>query len=107
MCDHLRGEVDDLICLATPGPFYGVGQFYYDFSQVSDQEVSELLDRAAREVERTKTRVSLGDGSTISVTVEAGLPKLIALIDLKRQMMGGHVAECRGIGVLQLLGRHF
>jgi putative phosphoribosyl transferase len=51
-CDHLRGEVDDLICLATPDPFYGVGQFYYDFSQVSDQEVNELLDRAAREVDK-------------------------------------------------------
>jgi putative phosphoribosyl transferase len=51
-CDHLRGEVDDLICLATPDPFYGVGQFYYDFSQVSDQEVNELLDRAAREMDK-------------------------------------------------------
>ncbi len=51
-CDHLRGEVDDLICLATPEPFYGVGQFYYDFSQVSDQEVNELLDRAAREIDK-------------------------------------------------------
>ena len=51
-CDHLRAEVDDLICLATPEPFYGVGQFYYDFSQVSDQEVNELLDRAAREIDK-------------------------------------------------------
>lgn len=51
-CDHLRGEVDDLICLATPDPFYGVGQFYYDFSQISDQEVNELLDRAAREIDK-------------------------------------------------------
>ncbi len=51
-CDHLRGEVDDLICLATPDPFYGVGQFYRDFSQVPDQEVNELLDRAAREVDK-------------------------------------------------------
>jgi len=50
-CDHLRGEVDELICLATPEPFYGVGQFYYDFSQVSDQDVNELLDRAAREID--------------------------------------------------------
>lgn len=51
-CDHLRGEVDELICLATPEPFYGVGQFYYDFSQVSDEEVNELLDRAAQEIDR-------------------------------------------------------
>ena len=51
-CDHLRLEVDDLICLAMPEPFYGVGQFYYDFSQVSDQEVNELLDRAAQETKK-------------------------------------------------------
>lgn len=50
-CDHLRGGVDELICLAMPEPFYGVGQFYYDFSQVSDQEVNQLLDRAEREID--------------------------------------------------------
>ena len=33
--------------LEMPEPFYGVGQFYGDFSQVSDEEVNELLDRAA------------------------------------------------------------
>lgn len=49
-CNRLRNEVDDLVCLATPEPFYGVGQFYYDFSQTSDQEVNELLDRAADEI---------------------------------------------------------
>ena len=48
-CDRLRSEVQNLICLATPEPFYGVGQFYYDFSQVSDQEVNDWLDRADKE----------------------------------------------------------
>ena len=43
-------EVDDLVCLTMPEPFYGVGQFYFDFSQVSDQEVNELLDRATQEI---------------------------------------------------------
>ena len=49
-CDRLRPEVDDLVCLAMPEPFYGVGQFYLDFSQVSDKEVNELLDRATQEI---------------------------------------------------------
>jgi predicted phosphoribosyltransferase len=35
-----------------PEPFYGVGQFYYDFSQVSDQEVNELLDRTDLEIKK-------------------------------------------------------
>jgi putative phosphoribosyl transferase len=47
-CDHLRAEVDELICLETPEPFYGVGQFYEDFSQVSDEEVTRLLEEASR-----------------------------------------------------------
>lgn len=41
----LLPEVDDLVCLATPEPFYGVGQWYDDFSQTSDEEVRELLER--------------------------------------------------------------
>jgi putative phosphoribosyl transferase len=43
---RLQHEVDELVCLEMPEPFYGVGQFYHDFSQVSDDEVNELLDRA-------------------------------------------------------------
>lgn len=35
--------VDELICLHTPDDFYGVGQFYADFGQVSDDEVVEIL----------------------------------------------------------------
>ncbi len=46
-CDRLRSEVDELVCAETPEYFYGVGQFYEDFSQVSDEEVKELLGRAA------------------------------------------------------------
>jgi putative phosphoribosyl transferase len=36
-------EVDELVCLATPVWFGGVGQFYGDFSQVSDEEVIAIL----------------------------------------------------------------
>jgi len=47
-CNQLRSEADELVCLETPQPFYGVGQFYSDFSQVSDEEVKELLDTASQ-----------------------------------------------------------
>jgi predicted phosphoribosyltransferase len=33
----------------TPAPFYAVGNWYEDFSQTSDEEVRELLERAAEE----------------------------------------------------------
>ena len=48
-CDELRKEVDEVICMATPHPFGAVGIWYEDFSQTSDEEVRELLERAARE----------------------------------------------------------
>ena len=47
-CRELQAEVDDVVCLATPEPFYAIGQWYVDFGQTSDAEVQELLDRATR-----------------------------------------------------------
>jgi len=46
-CDRLRKEVDDLICVQTPEDFFAIGNFYSDFSQTADSDVTELLDRAA------------------------------------------------------------
>lgn len=37
-------EVNEVICLLTPPDFYSVGQFYEDFSPVSDDEVVKLLN---------------------------------------------------------------
>ncbi|MDH2347653.1 phosphoribosyltransferase [Bradyrhizobium sp. SSUT112] len=42
----LNSEADEIICLATPDPFYAVGLNYRDFRQTSDQEVVELLHRS-------------------------------------------------------------
>ena len=46
-CREIRNEVDDILCLHTPGSFMGVGQYYEDFSQTSDEEVRELLTAPA------------------------------------------------------------
>src|SRR6478735_1350792 len=43
----LADDVDDLVCLDQPSPFWAVGQVYGDFGQVGDEEVLSLLDRAA------------------------------------------------------------
>ena len=45
-CAELLAEVDDVVCAATPEPFYGVGRWYEDFSQTTDEEVRDLLGRA-------------------------------------------------------------
>jgi len=47
-CRSFEGKVDEVICVATPEPFYGVGAWYEDFSQTTDEEVCELLDKAAK-----------------------------------------------------------
>jgi putative phosphoribosyl transferase len=47
-CEELQAEVDDIVCAVTPEPFYAVGLWYKDFSQTTDEEVRELLARAAR-----------------------------------------------------------
>jgi putative phosphoribosyl transferase len=45
-CDEYRMGVDEIICAKTPEPFYGVGMWYEDFSQTTDEEVRELLEKA-------------------------------------------------------------
>ncbi|MCB2081686.1 MAG: phosphoribosyltransferase [Rickettsiales bacterium] len=45
-CRELEDIADEVVCLHTPEPFYGVGQWYTDFSQTSDQEVQEYLAHA-------------------------------------------------------------
>jgi predicted phosphoribosyltransferase len=48
-CADLQEEADDVICAATPEPFYAVGLWYNNFSQTTDEEVHDLLERAAEE----------------------------------------------------------
>jgi putative phosphoribosyl transferase len=45
---ELAAECDDLVCLATPEPFYAVGPHYQDFRQTTDEEVVRLLAEAQR-----------------------------------------------------------
>ena len=46
-CSEIADEVDEIICAATPEPFYAVGQWYQEFSQTTDEEVRDLLARAS------------------------------------------------------------
>jgi putative phosphoribosyl transferase len=63
-CMRLRREVDDLICLDTPENFFAIGEFYEDFSQVSDEEVTTLLQRnveqRSQEVATTRRGIRKG-----------------------------------------------
>jgi predicted phosphoribosyltransferase len=44
-CGDFKREGIAVVCLRTPEPFQAVGLWYDDFSQTTDEEVQELLDR--------------------------------------------------------------
>jgi predicted phosphoribosyltransferase len=45
--ERMKREADEVVCLSTPADFYAVGQFFSDFRQVTDEEVTEILARAS------------------------------------------------------------
>lgn len=53
--DELRNMADEFICLYTPSDFMAVGNYYRDFSQVTDEEVAEILreSRVPREWDKS------------------------------------------------------
>jgi putative phosphoribosyl transferase len=53
-CAAIATLVDSLVCLETPDPFYAVGLWYEDFDQTSDEEVHDLLERAASRAARSR-----------------------------------------------------
>jgi len=55
-CDEYRMGVDEIICAKTPEPFLGVGMWYEDFSQTTDDEVRDLLEKARNETHQTNQR---------------------------------------------------
>ena len=46
-CEEVAKEADEAVCLNTPPFFQAVGQYYQDFSQTSDDDVRDLLNKAA------------------------------------------------------------
>ena len=46
-CKELQQTADEVVCAVTPEPFYAVGGSYADFRQTTDEEVRDLLQRAA------------------------------------------------------------
>ena len=44
--ERIAKETDEVVCLATPLNFFAVGQFFLEFSQVSDEEVVAILKKS-------------------------------------------------------------
>ncbi|HEX5975220.1 MAG TPA: phosphoribosyltransferase, partial [Rubrobacteraceae bacterium] len=56
----LAPEVDELVCLEAPSDLGAIGFWYGDFSQTSDEEVIELLEKARSEHEESQVMVQAG-----------------------------------------------
>jgi len=48
MADEIEQMADTFICIETPFDFMAVGSYYHDFTQVTDEEVIDLLKRSAK-----------------------------------------------------------
>jgi predicted phosphoribosyltransferase len=48
-CDEFQQKADEVVCASTPEQLHAVGLWYRDFSQTTDEEVRELLERTALE----------------------------------------------------------
>lgn len=49
-CREFREQVDSIVCATTPQPFWAIGAWYEDFSQTTDEEVRDLLDKSAQKL---------------------------------------------------------
>jgi putative phosphoribosyl transferase len=68
----LRAIADDVVALETPEPFLGVGRWYDDFTQTSDDEVSRTLHSAAA---RSAPDDGLGSaGAVVTTSTSASDP---------------------------------
>jgi predicted phosphoribosyltransferase len=84
-CRELAGIVEDVVCATTPTPFLAVGESFWDFTQVSDDEVRQFLSMpttgfvaVASHNERTQAEL-IGDAA---VDAPGGMPPIEALEEI-------------------------
>jgi len=80
----LRRAADEVICLHTPARFFAIGEWYDDFSQVSDEEVTALLSKAAG----LSTRSDCAELDPAEIVVDAGGVRLPGSLVIPDQALG-------------------
>lgn len=85
---------DELVCLATPTWFFAIGQFYEEFRQVSDDEVADYLQEAARRPGRRKPVARLpvpvgGQGGRLPLAVASPGPGASRRVEIDAE--GAHL----------------
>lgn len=81
-CRELAGIVDDVVCASMPTPFLAVGESFWDFRQVSDEEVRDLLATPTTGVATAPIRIAETPAEVIdraAVDAAGGVPPREAL----------------------------
>jgi erythromycin esterase-like protein/predicted phosphoribosyltransferase len=84
-CRELAAMADEVVCATTPSPFFAVGASYWDFTQVTDEEVRDLLRAAATSRPAGAGAAGPTEAAIIraeAAPVEEGVPSEGALFDL-------------------------
>ncbi|OBH60294.1 erythromycin esterase family protein [Mycobacterium sp. E2479] len=80
-CREFAGLVDDVVCASMPTPFLAVGESFWDFRQVTDDEVRQLLATPTTGA-WTKTATEVTPAQVIArvaIDAPAGVPPWEAL----------------------------
>jgi erythromycin esterase-like protein/predicted phosphoribosyltransferase len=84
-CRELTAMADEVVCATTPSPFFAVGTSYWDFTEVTDEEVRDLLRAAATSRPTGAGAAGPTEAAIIraeAAPVEEGVPSDGALSDL-------------------------
>lgn len=84
-CRELSAMVDEVVCATTPSSFFAVGPSYWDYVQITEEEVRDLL-RAASRARPGSAGSPMPTGAALirleAVPVEDGVPGDETLFDL-------------------------
>lgn len=82
-CREFAGIVEDMVCASMPTPFLAVGESFWDFTQVSDGEVRELLGMTTVGAPAPPTGQRAADlVAQAAIDAPGGVPPRAVLMDL-------------------------
>jgi len=84
-CREFAGIVDDVVCATMPTPFLAVGESFWDFGQVSDEEVREILATPTVGLMTAAARIAETPADVIdraAIDAPSGMPPLEALEEI-------------------------
>ena len=75
-CREFAGLVDDVVCASMPTPFFAVGESFWDFDQVTDEEVRQLLATPTTGVaiSRPAARTAAEVLDSVAIDAPGGIP---------------------------------